>query len=578
MTSTLPLEKEQKGLVEVVNTTKDESVHDLAYDNEDEEPVLHARTYFALLALFLLNFVQLVALTGPPSILEYIGKATDGTADQVWVPNVLSLMQAVGGPVISFASDTFQARKMILVGSCAIAFVGAAIAPGSKDIYRVVAAQVLIGFGFAAVPLAYAIPSEILPRRWRPAALAIMNVAAALGAVAGPLIAGAFTRMSIESGWRNFYWVQMGIWGATALGLVLGYRPPKRHTKYDHLSLFAKIGKLDLPGMLLLTSGLTLLLAGLTLGGNPWAWTNARVLSTLVIGIVVLIVFGIYEWRGTKTGILHHDLFITRTFPICIALIFMEGILLFSFVIFYPVLTSSLFETDPVLTALRTTAFWMASGLGTVVYGLWSTKRRTIRSPLLTGFAIMTAGIVGMTTIQPNHSTRAVVFNALAGLGFGSPLVLIIAGVQLSIPHHLIATATAVVTSSRAVAASSFTAIYAAAFGSGMTTKLPTYVSAAALAAGLPREYLGPFIGGLTGDMGSLSDVPGVTPDVINAGVAAIRQATADSMRVVYIIAASFGVLACITTLFVGDVSSVMNYRVDAPVEELHAKHRHDAA
>ncbi len=98
----------------------------------------------------------------------------------------------------SFASDTFQARKTILVGSCAIAFVGAAIAPGAKDIYRVVAAQVLIGFGFAAVPLAYAIPSEILPRRWRPgepsgqfeltsAALAIMNVAAALGAIIGPL-------------------------------------------------------------------------------------------------------------------------------------------------------------------------------------------------------------------------------------------------------------------------------------------------------------------------------------------------------------------------------------------------------
>ncbi len=142
----------------------------------------------------------------------------------------------------------------------------------------------------------------------------------------------------------------MGIWGATALGLLFGYRPPKRHTKYDHLSLYAKIGKLDLPGMLLvcscastcadlqLTSGLTILLTGLTLGGNPWAWTNARVLTTLVVGIVVLIAFGVYEWRGTKTGILHHEMFITRTFPICIALIFIEGILLFSFIVFYPVL------------------------------------------------------------------------------------------------------------------------------------------------------------------------------------------------------------------------------------------------
>lgn len=66
------------------------------------------------------------------------------------------------------ASDTFQARKTLLVGSSAIAFIGACIAPGSSNIYRLIGASVLIGIGLASVPLAYAVPSEILPRRWRP--------------------------------------------------------------------------------------------------------------------------------------------------------------------------------------------------------------------------------------------------------------------------------------------------------------------------------------------------------------------------------------------------------------------------
>lgn len=61
----------------------------------------------------------------------------------------------------SFASDTFQARKTLLVATCTVSFIGAAIAPGAKDIYRVIVAQILIGVGFAAVPLAYAIPSEV---------------------------------------------------------------------------------------------------------------------------------------------------------------------------------------------------------------------------------------------------------------------------------------------------------------------------------------------------------------------------------------------------------------------------------
>jgi hypothetical protein len=49
-----------------------------------------------------------------------------------------------------------------------MSFIGAAIAPGSENIYRLIVAQILIGFGFATVPLAYCVPSEILPRKWRP--------------------------------------------------------------------------------------------------------------------------------------------------------------------------------------------------------------------------------------------------------------------------------------------------------------------------------------------------------------------------------------------------------------------------
>lgn len=135
----------------------------------------------------------------------------------------------------------------------------------------------------------------------------------------------------------------MALWGLTAVGIFIGYRPPKRHTRLDHLSFVQKLGHLDLPGFGLLTTGLTLFLVGLNLGGGLYAWTNARVLSTLIIGLVVLISFGIYEWKGTKTGIMNHELFrggksAGRTFAICISLMFVEGILLFSYIIFYPVM------------------------------------------------------------------------------------------------------------------------------------------------------------------------------------------------------------------------------------------------
>lgn len=41
----------------------------LVYDNVDEEPELHARTYIAILAVFLINIVQVFALQGPPAVV-----------------------------------------------------------------------------------------------------------------------------------------------------------------------------------------------------------------------------------------------------------------------------------------------------------------------------------------------------------------------------------------------------------------------------------------------------------------------------------------------------------------------------
>lgn len=135
----------------------------------------------------------------------------------------------------------------------------------------------------------------------------------------------------------------MALWGMTALLILIGYQPPKRHTQLDHLTFWQKLGKLDLVGTGLLTTGLTLFLVSLNLGGEIFPWTAAPVLATLIIGLVVLFAFGVYEWKGTKTGILHHDLFRGgrergQTFTICVALIFIEGVVLFSYILFYPVM------------------------------------------------------------------------------------------------------------------------------------------------------------------------------------------------------------------------------------------------
>lgn len=44
----------------------------LVYENAEEEPELHARTYLALASMFLLNLVQVFALQGPPAVVRFL--------------------------------------------------------------------------------------------------------------------------------------------------------------------------------------------------------------------------------------------------------------------------------------------------------------------------------------------------------------------------------------------------------------------------------------------------------------------------------------------------------------------------
>ena len=110
--------------------------------------------------------------------------------------------------------------------------------------------------------------------------------------------------------------------------------------------------------------------------------------------------------------------------------------------------------------------------VGTFFFGFWSTKLRTIRSPIAVAFFIWTGGLVGLATLQPADGLRQIIFVGIAGLGFGGPVILILAGVQLAVPHKLIGTSSALTTSVRALAGTVFIAIYSTTLSNKLAIKL----------------------------------------------------------------------------------------------------------
>ena len=62
---------EKNGDLPKVEHVEFDATQNLVYE-DDEEPELHAQTYFAVGAMFLLNLVQVFGLLGPPAGVRHL--------------------------------------------------------------------------------------------------------------------------------------------------------------------------------------------------------------------------------------------------------------------------------------------------------------------------------------------------------------------------------------------------------------------------------------------------------------------------------------------------------------------------
>lgn len=113
-------------------------------------------------------------------------------------------------------------------------------------------------------------------------------------------------------GWRWCYYLNIIVVGLAIVLLYLFYNPPTFELLHERKSKRQILKKLDCKsnpfevkgieilmtsdlGIFLWTAGLTLFLMGVSLGGTIYPWASAPAISTIVIGIILLIVLFIWE-------------------------------------------------------------------------------------------------------------------------------------------------------------------------------------------------------------------------------------------------------------------------------------------
>jgi EmrB/QacA subfamily drug resistance transporter len=197
-----------------------------------------------------------------------------------WTLNAYGIAFAAGIITAAALGDRIGRRKMFNIGLAL--FTGASIACAvAPSAFFLIAARTVQGLGGAIVlPLSLTILTTAFPAERRGMIVGIYGGLAGLAVAMGPIVGGAVTQGVT---WHWIFWINVPI-GIAAVLLSLRFLPES----------YGAAQRLDLVGVALVTCGVVALVWALT-RANTVGWSSAEVLSSLVVGALLLAVFVKWE-------------------------------------------------------------------------------------------------------------------------------------------------------------------------------------------------------------------------------------------------------------------------------------------
>ena len=249
------------------------------------------------IALFMVSLDNLVVSTAIPVIRTDLNASLESLS---WTVNAYTLTFAVLLLTGAALGDRFGRRRMfaIGVGIFTLASVGAALAP-SVEVLNI--ARAVQGLGGAIVmPLTLTILSAAVPPAKRGLALGMWGAIGGLAIAFGPVVGGAVVE---GFSWQYIFWLNVPI------GIILVPLALLRLTETH-----GPAGKLDLPGVGLISAGMFGIVWGL-IRGNEQGWTSPEILAALGLGAALVAAFVAWELR-TQNPMLPMKLFRSAAFSL----------------------------------------------------------------------------------------------------------------------------------------------------------------------------------------------------------------------------------------------------------------------
>jgi EmrB/QacA subfamily drug resistance transporter len=410
------------------------------------------------IAFFMVTLDALVVATALPAIGHDL-KVGVQTLD--WTINAYALTYASGIVTAAALGDRLGRRRVFCAGLAlfTVASAACALAPTAG---LLLAARAVQGLGAAAVmPLSLTILTAAFPPERRGAVVGIWGGVAGLGVASGPVIGGAITQ-GVD--WHWIFWVNVPIGVATAL-LSRARLAESRGPRV----------RLDLPGLVLLSSGAIALVWALVRSGAA-GWGSTEVLAALATGGALLAGFVRWE-RRAETPILPPALFESRAFSAANATAFlMTAAIMGAAVLVTQYFQIALGDT-PLQTGLRLLPWTATPLLVSPAAGALSDRIGT-RPLMAAGLALQAAGLgwfVLQATGQPSYGTLVL------------PLIVAGVGISMALPTVSAAALGAVLPADIGKASGANTTLQR--FGGAFGVAIVTAVFSAHGRLGLPAEF-----------------------------------------------------------------------------------------
>ncbi|POX47759.1 MDR family MFS transporter [Streptomyces sp. Ru72] len=400
-----------------------------------------------MITMMLAMLDNMIVGTAMPTIVGELG----GLEHLSWVVTAYTLATAAATPLWGKLGDMYG-RKGSFMTSIVIFLAGSALSGMAQNMGQLIGFRAVQGLGAGGLMVGVmAIIGDLIPPRERGKYQGMMAGVMALAMIGGPLVGGTITD---NWGWRWAFYINLplGVVALVAISAVLHLPKKRSQARVDYL------------GAALLTVGITSIVLVTTWGGSQYAWTSARIMELIGIGVAALVGFLFWQTKAAEPVVPLH-IFRSRNFSLMSAIGFITGFVMFGATLFLPLYQQSVQGASATNSGLLLLPMLGAMLVVSMIAGRVTTNSGRYKVFPVVGSVLMIVGLFLLSQMDTGTSRfTSGVYMAVLGAGMGCLMQITMLVAQNSVELRDMGVASSTTTLARTLGSSFGVAIMGALF------------------------------------------------------------------------------------------------------------------